>query len=331
VPLLQEQAARFAETLRRQVTSSRPVLLAVSGGPDSMAMLTLAAAAGVPATAATVDHRLRPEAAAEAEAVAAHCRAIGIPHAILAPDSPPSGASLQAQARGVRYRLLADHARQAVAAAIATAHHVDDQAETFLMRAARGSGVAGLAGVRAAAVIEGMPVVRPLLDWRRAELRAIVRRADVPFVDDPANADPSFDRTRFRMLLAANEWLDPPAIARAATAAAEADADLAEIADWLWAARAKVDGAEVKLNAADLPRTLQRRLAARAVGAVRDGAGIAEPAWSPATGIEPLLDVLRGGGRATQAGVLAGGRGAAWRFRPAPPRKSPGRSRTGPK
>jgi len=145
------------------------------------------------------------------------------------------------------------------------------------------------------------------------------------------------------MLLAANEWLDPPALARAATAAAEADADLAEIADWLWAARARVDGAEVRLAAADLPRTLQRRLASRAVGVVRTGAGITEPAWSPATGIEPLLDALRGGGRATQAGVVAGGRGAAWRFRPAPPRNpardpardptrpGSGRSRTGPK
>ncbi|HEX8554095.1 MAG TPA: tRNA lysidine(34) synthetase TilS, partial [Sphingomonas sp.] len=205
-----------------------------------MAMLTLAAAGGGEFAVATIDHRLRAEAAAEAEMVARHCAAVGLPHATLSPGSPPSGSSLQAQARAARYRLLADHARGVGAVAVATAHHVEDQAETFLMRAARGSGVAGLAGVRPAVVIEGVSVVRPLLDWRRAELRAIVRRGEVPFVDDPANADPRHDRTRFRLLIDANEWLDAPAIARAAGAVAEADADLTGVADWLWGERARV-------------------------------------------------------------------------------------------
>jgi len=321
-PVLAEEVARFAAGLDRLSVAGGTLLLAVSGGPDSMALLTLAAAAGLKASVATVDHRLRPAAAAEAATVAAHCATLGLPHATLAPADPPAGASIQARAREIRYRLLADHARHVGAAAIATAHHADDQAETFLMRAARGSGVAGLAGVRARATIDGAAVVRPLLDWRRAELRAIVRRAGVPFVDDPANADPAHDRTRFRQLLNTNEWLDPPGIARAAAAVAEADADLHAVADWLWSERARVDADEVLVRAGDLPRTLGRRLAQRAIATVRGAAGIERPDWSAATAIEPLLAALADGRRATQAGVVATPRGGTWRFRPAPPRRS---------
>ncbi|MGL1617815.1 ATP-binding protein, partial [Vibrio parahaemolyticus] len=85
--------------------------------------------------------------------------------------------------------------------------HADDQAETFLMRAARGSGVAGLAGIRARHRRE-IDLVRPLLGWRVSELRALAVAAAVPFVDDPSNADPHYDRTRFRALLRDTPWLD---------------------------------------------------------------------------------------------------------------------------
>jgi tRNA(Ile)-lysidine synthase len=321
---IEAEARRFAAGLSRLMPRGGPVLLAVSGGPDSMAMLSLAAAAGVRASVATVDHRLRAGSADEAAQVAGWCATVGLSHATLVPDQPPAGASLQARAREVRYRLLADHARSVGAVAIATAHHVDDQAETFLMRAARGSGVAGLAGVRAAVAIEGVEVVRPLLDWRRAELRAVVRRAGAPFVDDPANHDPAHDRTRFRQLLNGHEWLDPPGLARAAAAVAEADADLRAIAEWLWRERAEIAGTEVTLRAADLPRTLARRLVARAVTSVRTAAGIERPEWTEASAIEPLLDALIARRQATQAGVLAVSRNGHWRFRPAPVRRSGG-------
>jgi len=323
-----------AERFRAEVTrlsggapldAGGPLLLAVSGGPDSMAMLTLAALAlpgGV--AVATIDHQLRAEAAGEAAMVARHCAAIGVPHATLTPDRPIAGASIQAQARGARYRLLAAHARATGAAAIATAHHVDDQAETFLMRAARGAGLAGLAGVRAATRIDGVAVIRPLLDWRRAELRAIVRRLEVPFVDDPANADPAHDRTRFRRLLDANEWLGPPQLARAAGALADADADVRATVDWLWQTRAIAAGQGVRVDVDGLPRELCRRLARRAIGAVRDGTGIESPAFSESVNIEPLLDSLAAGKRATQAGVLAAPVATEWRFRPAPPRRGHG-------
>ena len=300
----------------------RPLVLAVSGGPDSMAMLALAADA-LPGglRAATVDHGLRPDAAAEAEMVAKTCARLGVPHATLT-GITPAGASVQAQARTLRYRLLAAHARAIGAEAIATAHHADDQAETFLMRAARGVGLSGLAGIRASAIIEGVRVVRPLLEWRRAELRAVAECAGLPFVDDPANGDDRHDRTRLRRLLEANAWLDPPRLARAAAALAEADADLRAIADLFWAMRAREGEGEVTLDAAGLPRGLQRLLARRAITAVRAFSGITEPDWSEAANIEPMLDALRNDGPATQAGVLGGPHRRHWRFRPAPARRN---------
>lgn len=317
------EATRFLADLTRLTGNPPPrLLLAVSGGPDSVAMLTLAAAAlpgGI--AAATVDHGLRPEAADEAAMVAAECACLGVPHATL-PGTTPAGASLQAQARALRYNLLAAHAHAIGAQAIATAHHADDQAETFLMRAARGVGVSGLAGIRQRTVMEGMAVVRPLLAWRRAELRAIVRRAALPFVDDPANADGRHDRTRFRALLDANEWLDPPRLARSAAALAEADADLRAVADWLWAARARAGGGELLLDAADLPRGVQRILVRRAITETRALCRIAEPDWSEAANVEPLLDALLAHRRATQAGILAGPARGRWRFRAAPPRRT---------
>ncbi|WP_235515808.1 tRNA lysidine(34) synthetase TilS, partial [Sphingomonas sp. Leaf10] len=212
-------------------TPATPLALAISGGPDSMAMLALAAAAFPQAIiAATVDHRLRPASADEAAMVASYCNANQILHATLAPDRPPAGASIQAQARHLRYALLADWALAANAVALATAHHADDQAETFLMRAARGSGPAGLAGirprwdfrsdrwaasptrtpakagVRPEAAAPALPIIRPLLTWRRADLRTLA--TDLPFVDDPSNADPRHDRTHARVLLATGR-LDP--------------------------------------------------------------------------------------------------------------------------
>lgn len=332
---LSPDAARFrADWLKAAGDADEPALLAVSGGPDSMAMLALATEAFAGAlTVATVDHGLRAGSADEAAMVAERCAAMGVPHATLKPDAPITGASLQAQARTARYALLAAHARQVGAACIATAHHADDQAETFLMRAARGSGLAGLAGVRARTVIEGMTIVRPLLDWRRAELRAIVRRAELPFVDDPSNHDDRYDRTRFRRLLDINEWLDPPHLARSAAALAEADADLRAVVDWLWDERAKTVGGEVKLAVGTLPREVLRRLTRRAIAVVRAGMDASTggsmgrgQAWPESVNIERLLDSLMAGRRATQAGVVASVRAGIWRFREAPPRRSPGGS-----
>jgi len=331
-----EEAGRFLADLTRAWGGPPPerpgacLGLAVSGGPDSMAMLALAADA-LPGrvAAATVDHGLRAEGAGEAAAVAAACERLGVRHTTLPLDGLAAGPGVQARARAARYAALAGWAADGGLAAVATAHHADDQAETFLMRAGRAAGLAGLAGARPLSVIGGLTVVRPLLEWRRAELRALVRRRELPFVDDPSNDDARFERTRVRRLLHENEWLAPANLARSAAWLAEADADLTAAVDWLWRTRALVgvgagaDGDDVVLEAADLPRELRRRLARRAVAAARAGAGagIERPAFDESANVEPLLDALERGRRATQGGVLASVRAGRWHFRPAPPRK----------
>jgi tRNA(Ile)-lysidine synthase len=312
-------------TIGRALAPDERVALAVSGGPDSVAMLAMAAAAFPGRViAATVDHGLRASAADEIAMVAQTCAGLGVPHAALA-GTIDSAASLQAQARALRYRLLIGWAAQAGARFLATAHQADDQAETLLMRAARGAGLSGMAGVRARREVgEDAPLtlIRPLLDWRRAELRAVVRRAGLPFVDDPANDDPRHDRTRFRRLLNAHEWLDTPHIARTAAYLAEADDELRAIVDWLWAVRrAKARAGGVRIDITGLPRGLQRRLAQRAIGEVRRLRGLTAPDWSPEANVEPLLDALARDRAATQAGVLVRPEGTSWLFTVAPPRR----------
>jgi tRNA(Ile)-lysidine synthase len=340
--------ARFADdmaaALGRPFSADDRVALAVSGGPDSMAMLALAAAAWPGrAIAATVDHQLRPDSAAEAAMVADYCHTISVPHATLRPDHPIERSNVQAGARTARYRLLEHWAVAHGARVLATAHHIDDQAETFLMRAARGSGVAGLAGIRARQRVEvqlratgasmvfdayPLDIVRPLLTWRRAELRALAQAQAVPFVDDPSNVDDRYDRTRMRALLAANPLLDPAQLARSADYVAEADAAIRAMEDWLWQDRRRVatgvdDPADrVWLDMTGLPRELKRRLSRAAIDGVRTLCGITRPAFSDATNIEPLLDALEAGRSATQAGIMVEPKRAIWRFSQAPARRS---------
>jgi tRNA(Ile)-lysidine synthase len=196
--------------------------LAVSGGPDSLALLLLAHAA-LPGqiAVASVDHGLRPEAAGEVALVERVARERSIPFKSLKVTLAPG--NTQARAREARYAALAGWAQAERLGAVATAHHADDQAETLLMRLNRGSGLAGLAGVRAATRIAGteVPLLRPLLGWRKAELAAVVAAAGITAADDPSNADPSFDRARLRAALAEAAWLDPVQIAASAAHLAE--------------------------------------------------------------------------------------------------------------
>ena len=315
----------------------RPIALAVSGGPDSMAMLTLATSAFPGRViAATVDHRLRAGSAAEAAMVAARCEHIGVPHATLTPSADWSPKTIQADARQLRYALLGDWACDASAAALLTAHHADDQAETFLMRAARGSGVTGLAGIRprwawrrerwdggAADGDGGLPVLRPLLAWRRSELAQVVAATATPFVTDPSNADHRFDRVRVRAMLARTPEIDAPALAQAAAACAEADAALVAMTKLLHRERLRASSPDSRTyDVANLPRELCRRLARAAIRHVRAARPVTEGRWSDAGNVESLLDALQDGGKATIAGVVASARGDLWTFSPAPPRRS---------
>ncbi len=314
--------AGLRSALARTPDPDERLALAVSGGPDSMAMLALAHAARPgQVLAATFDHGLRAGAAAEAAMVAHWCAVQGIPHAILHPDRPLPASNIQAAARDARYAALGDWAAAAGARLLATAHHADDQAETFLMRANRGSGPAGLAGIRRARPLGPVTLVRPLLDWRRSELAAVVAAAGLPVATDPRNADPRFARVRARQWLAATHGLDAAQLARAADHVAAMAADADALADWAWTTR-QVAGDDPAIDVTGLPRSLCRLLVRRGIAAVRARDAIVAPAFGPASNVEALLDSLAAGRRATQAGVLVSPRARIWRFAPAPPRRA---------
>lgn len=198
--------------------------VAVSGGPDSMALLWLMATL-LPGQiwAATVDHGLRKGSDEEARMVAGFCEREHIPHSTLRPAAPIRG-SLQAAARAERYQLLEQWRSANALDHIVTAHHADDQLETMVMRLNRSSGVSGLAAIRAR---NGL-ILRPFLRWRRGDLVDLALQADLPFVDDPSNSDNRFDRARLRQALRSQTVLDPSAAARSAEWLAEAD----EAIDW---------------------------------------------------------------------------------------------------
>lgn len=312
--------------------------IAVSGGPDSLALLLLAAAAYPnQVVAATVDHGLRASSADEAALVERHCTALGVPHRTLRPDVPlDTPENLQERARNMRYRLLGRWAGSVGAAYLLTAHHADDQAETFLMRAARGSGIAGLASIRAvslgvtrffwpedlAALGEEHPViVRPLLGWRKASLRAIVENAGIAYVSDPSNEDGRYDRTRFRALLDANGWLAPDRLARSVSNLAEGEEALDQLARMFYDERVRLGEAdEVRFDPAGLPREIKRRMTWMALNRARLVLGMV-PDWRGGEDVEGLLRTLEEGGTGTLAGVMASG-GNVWWFREAPPRRA---------
>lgn len=180
------------------------ILLCVSGGPDSMAMLGLCAAARAylpPLAVATVDHGLRAESKDEAAFVADFCRELELPHCTLIWTDGPSGAVNQETARKGRYALLLSHARTIDASHIATAHTLDDQAETVLMRMASGSGMTGLGAMRPNIERGPMRHIRPFLEVPKTRLVSTCTQNNWLYARDPSNQDPRFTRTRMRALM----------------------------------------------------------------------------------------------------------------------------------
>jgi len=307
---------RFAAGLDALVPAGERVGIAVSGGPDSLALLLLATAArrGL-IEAATVDHGLRDGSRGEAEMVASLCERLGVPHRILPADwAEPPTANIQAEARTMRYRLLSEWAEERSLPALATAHHADDQAETLLMRLARGAGVRGLGGTRPRRALTGqVALVRPLLGWRKSELVSVVSAAGVEAVDDPSNRDPRHDRSRIRQALERADWADPARLAASASALRDAD----EALDWalapLIAARIRRDEGALLIEPFDLPRELKRRLLAAAF------AELAAPA-PRGPDLMRALAALDRGETMTLSGLKLEG-GEQWRLTMEPRRK----------
>ncbi len=215
------------------------LVLAVSGGPDSIALMWLAArwrralSRGPRLVAVTVDHGLRAESAREASEVKRLARSLELPHHTLRWTGAKPKTGLPAAARAARYRLLAKAAQDHGATHILTAHTRDDQAETLLMRMLRGSGIAGLAAMARQTPREGVVLARPFLNVSKAQLIATLAKAKVAFADDPTNRDVHFTRPRLRALMPvlAAEGGDARNLARLAARLARANAAVEVLAD----------------------------------------------------------------------------------------------------
>jgi len=325
---LDELFAPFAET--------GCLALAVSGGADSLALLLLAQRwraarpTGPDLLVLTVDHGLRPESAAEARFVGEIAKRHGLRFQSLLWTDPAPLRGIEAAARAARYALLLDAARQAGATHLATAHHRDDQAETFLMRLARGSGVYGLAAMARDVERDGIRLVRPLLDVPHDDLVAVVRAAGLQAVDDPHNADPAFDRVRFRRLMPmlAAEGLDAETLAATAKRLGRAAAALDSYVGRLFERAATLDATGgVRLDAAAWngePEEVRLRALARILRAAGGAAYVPrveslealEMAMRQALQGEPSGKLAR-----TLAGVLIDLRQGAFRFQREPGRE----------
>ena len=219
----------------RPLADADALLLAVSGGPDSISLMHFAASCAAAArlrdapfprlAVATVDHGLRSGSRHAAEHVVAQAAKLGLDAVLLTWEGEKPRSRLQEEARRHRYALLVDGARRLGASHLATAHTLDDQAETLLFRMARGSGPAGLSGMRRITRREGLHHVRPFLGIAKARLVAACRSNGWAYVDDPSNQDPRFARTRWRTLLPmlAAEGLDARRFGVLARRLAEAD------------------------------------------------------------------------------------------------------------
>lgn len=275
--------AAEATLLFAPLATETRLLAAVSGGPDSVALLALLAEwAAVPGRpklhGATVDHDLRAGSAGEARQVAALCDERGMPHATLTWAGEKPVSRLQELARGARYRLLAAEAQRLGGAVVVTAHTLDDQAETLLMRMARGSGPAGLAGMRASTRRHGITIARPLLGVTKARLIETLRVRGLGFAEDPSNRDLRFERVRWRALAPAlaQAGLDAGRLGLLAARLARMDDALSARVGQLWADLVVRHGdGEIELRFAalrDEPDEIALRVLARALdGLAGDG------------------------------------------------------------
>jgi tRNA(Ile)-lysidine synthase len=308
---------RFASDWQA-IAPAGPVGLAVSGGPDSLALLLLMhEVAPRNFAVATVDHGLRAESVGEAAMVARVCSDRGIAHRTLT-LSLAKGSAVQERARRARYAALGDWARDNDLSAIVTAHHADDQAETMAMRLNRGAGLRGLAGMRPVASVPGVPglaLLRPLLLWTRSDLGEVVKQAGIASVDDPSNRDHAYERVRMREAMTSTNAFDARGFAASATHLAEADAALDWTAGKLWQEVSRI-GEGFTWNAPpDLPRALCLRMLERVLAEL----GSETPRGPD---LARWLETLLAGGVATLAGIKGDARSGAWRFSRAPAHKA---------
>jgi tRNA(Ile)-lysidine synthase len=318
------------------------IVIAVSGGPDSTALLWLASRwrgsrrSGPALLAVTVDHGLRPESRREADAVNCFARQLGIPHRMLRWRGAKPKSGIQEAARNARYALIAAAAKRAGARHVLTAHTLDDQAETVLFRLLRGSGPSGLQAMTEYAAYPGeheLSLARPLLSVPKARLLATLRKADIPFADDPSNRDPRYTRPRLREIMPAlaAEGLTAERLGLLARRLRRADAALRQAVDTAAAqvALTPLNGASGKGARIAFDRDgfsgLPAEIALRLLGQAVARAGNEGPVELGK--LETLFEALRqvpGGSafRRTLAGAMVTARGRELAIESAPPRRA---------
>jgi tRNA(Ile)-lysidine synthase len=287
-----------SEAIFAPLAEFRRVGLAVSGGPDSLALLLLAAEfAGRHGThdrfvVYSVDHQLRPEAAGEVAYVAEAARKLGLAARALRWEGPKPATGIQQAARSARYGLIADAMVDDGTDILVTAHHLADQAETVLMRLAHGSGIEGLRGMDYLAEIGGLLVVRPLLGIDPADLASLVATSGLVPARDPSNADTDYERVRWRQMLPqlAALGLDARRLSRFAGRMRDADQALAGMAAVATTALdpATGSGNVARATLVKLPRAVAIRVLARLLDQV--GGGQKPHDLAP---VEALADRLR--------------------------------------
>jgi len=342
-----------ARALFAGLASAPALVLAVSGGPDSVALMWLMArwrrtlSRGPQLLAVTVDHALRQESAREAREVKQLARALDLPHRTLRWSGAKPKTGVSAAAREVRYRLLAEAARAIRATHVLTAHTRDDQAETVLMRLVRGSGIAGLSAMAAARERDGLVIARPLLDVPKSRLIATLEKAKIAFADDPTNRDTAFTRPRLRSLLPllAAEGGDARALARLASRLARANAAVEVLVDGAERFLALKDGAAPTRDArggaqgreydagafAAVPEEIRLRLLMRAINRFgHEGPAELGKVETLLTELDRILAEMGRKGRKkpaqsrlklTLAGALVSCEKGRIRIMPAPPRR----------
>jgi tRNA(Ile)-lysidine synthase len=343
-----EEAVRDEEAnaLFRGLEGLPNIVIAVSGGPDSTALLVLAARwvkrqkkRSPKLIAVTVDHGLRPQAAAEAAAAKRLARNLGVAHMTLRWREKKPKSGLQDAARVARYRLLAQAAERVGCAHVMTAHTLDDQAETVLFRLARGSGLTGLAGMATTSLLpvggSEIFLLRPLLHIPKSRLVATLKVAGIAYAEDPSNKDPRFTRPRLRTLMPAlaREGLDAPGLSRLAVRLRRAEATIefavhaarAALAPGPWRAHAPIDFDSACF--AELPAEVGLRLLGRAIAHAGDEGPV------ELGKLEVLYDALRrqapGRLRRTLAGAMVTIAANRLRIERAPARRTTAMRRIG--
>jgi len=264
---------------------NRPILVGVSGGADSLALMDSLHRLGYPMAVAHLDHALRPESASDADFVRQKAAELGVPfvseRVAVRTVAKDEKLSLEEAARNVRYRFLFKQARLSNAQAVAVAHHADDQVETVLMHFLRGAALPGLSGMpyrrRLPAWDEHIPLVRPLLGMRREEIESFVATQGVDVREDLSNRDTTYFRNRLRHeLIPELETYNPgfrQVVWRMADVLGEEDRYLDELTDEAWMACQKAEGdgrVEIYLCIfRELPRALRRRVLRRAIACLR--------------------------------------------------------------